>query len=172
MYRNGEQYGQSYSFTGNSVRIAQARFVFGVRSSAFVGQPVNGAYSPAVTAIAGSRTYQNQFYSGSIQSASFIKGALLSEEVAALYRSGFYSPEIGCHCATVCPLGSNRHSGLIPVPCSGQGVCRLSGACTCSPGYSGEACQYHCADVGGCCVVDDDCVSGKICDLATNACAR
>lgn len=90
--------------------------------------------------------------------------------------------ELGCHCYDACPVGSNRFFPQIAVPCSGHGACLRSesgepfadGKCQCLPGYSGTACQYHCAELSetGCCTIDDDCPFGLRCNQEAKACCQ
>jgi len=95
-------------------------------------------------------------------------------------RGVYKGQELGCHCYDACPVGFNRFFPNVPVPCSGQGVCRRDpsgvpmsdGFCECQPGYSGQACQDHCSELSptGCCEVDDDCPEGTTCNSDTKAC--
>jgi hypothetical protein len=182
LYRNGVLYGKEYEHTSEHVSEipdGYLRLVFGIRSSAFVGESVIGDYSETLRSISGPETTLNQYYSGKTKSVSLIKGALMPEEVLGLYEAGFNEAgsERGCHCYDACPFGFNNLYPDIPVPCSGQGVCRrdltrkTSGYCQCVLGYSGVACEFHCSELGGCCYTDDDCEVGRVCDATTQACA-
>lgn len=126
------------------------------------------------------------FFHGTILRASLIKGTLLAEEVRGLYQVKLGTGrELGCHCYQACPVGSNKFFPSVPIPCSGQGACLRSlsgepfkpGKCECLPGYSGNACQFHCSEISevGCCTVDDDCPYSETgtqlyCNLETHGC--
>eukprot|EP00397_Hematodinium_sp_SG-2012_P000265 GEMP01000265.1.p1 GENE.GEMP01000265.1~~GEMP01000265.1.p1 ORF type:complete len:2395 (+),score=414.98 GEMP01000265.1:1046-7186(+) len=175
LYRNGEQYGMEY-ISGDSVSWDNARLIFGVRSSLFATRTDDlkdvGMHSDTHSA----------FFEGTIHSATLIKGYLAAEEVHGLFLvpKGL-GKELGCHCYDACPVGSSRFYPGVPVPCSGQGACLRSptgehfskGSCLCIPGYSGDACQYHCSEISasGCCLSDNDCREGTSCDAdATQTC--
>ena len=181
MYRNGVAYGTSYAAPTIPWDTNEVRLVFGVRSSAFVG-----ASSATETALMGSSLVGKQvstlspYFSGSIKSVALFSQELLEEEVWGLYESASGKRERSCLCYDACPVGSNRMYPGLDVPCSGQGVCRRQfdsvtglpdgGYCQCSPGFSGEACDVHCSNSGGCCSVDDDCREAEYCDAEGHIC--
>jgi len=177
-YRNGLPYGKAYSKEVPEGRLAyanQTRMVFGVRSSIFANKSfdfskINGVHS---------LTHSPYFW-GKIYNVTLIQNALDPEEVQGLYNVVRGGEELGCHCYDACPFGYNRFNRSIPVPCSGQGVCKRNqfgvpvgpGRCACLPGYSGDNCQSHCSELSswGCCEIDDDCPKGTVCDRKTKAC--
>ena len=71
-----------------------------------------------------------------------------------------------CVCYDTCPLGKlgfPNQAKFFQVPCSGNGVCSLSG-CLCNFGYLLPNCETHCSDtVGGCCLSDSEC-AGNVLD--------
>ncbi len=192
LYRNGERYGSTYTSLPPikwASSFSDTRLVFGLRSSALYEQgrlgenhPMNN-YPESDIGIDESNPGdpRSPYFHGTIHRAAIIKGALLKEEVRGLYkvREGT-GKELGCHCYDACPVGSNRFFPHVPVPCSGAGACRrhatgaafAKGTCDCLPGYSGEACQYHCSEISetGCCHTTDDCPLTKKCHIASKAC--
>uniref|UniRef100_A0A7S1S3X6 EGF-like domain-containing protein n=1 Tax=Alexandrium catenella TaxID=2925 RepID=A0A7S1S3X6_ALECA len=180
-FRNGFRYGDPYRRIEPFNRLRQSnttRAIFGVRSSAHDVQP--GNQDPRQGVIHGST--HSPFFEGHIHNVTIIKNALTPEEVLGLYEVNQKGgEEKGCHCYDACPTGFNRFFPGYPVPCSGQGVCRrffravsmAPGRCDCNPGYSGEACQFHCSELSqyGCCEMDDDCPEGSFCIQSTKACS-
>ncbi|CAD7974698.1 unnamed protein product [Amoebophrya sp. A25] len=188
LFRNGEAYGNLYT-RAPAVTWAQGfddtRLVFGVRTTSFAQNRghISGEFEESNLGTSADMDPRSAFFHGTIHRASIIKGALLTEEVRGLYMG----VELGCHCFDACPVGSTRFFPHVPVPCSGHGACRRSpdgkpfapGSCDCLPGYSGNACQFHCSEISetGCCDGDDDCPCDKSnaadcarCDLQTKAC--
>lgn len=185
LYRDGEKYGRHYSSSPLTwgETYDDARIVFGVRATSFVGEKGYGNFEESNLGpeLGNMGQQHSSFFHGTIHRAVLIKGALLEEEVRGLYEVKMGTGmELGCHCYDACPVGSSKFYPQIPVPCSGSGACRrnetgeafATGSCDCFPGFYGAACQYHCTEVSetGCCTIDDDCPEGFACNRDAQAC--
>lgn len=197
VYKNGMPFGKPMTIQQPIDRISlpnKTRLVFGIRSTAHdvldadawppmrsglhksFKENENAEVWPDLLDPVMHGSSHSPYFDGSIRRASLIKNALSPEEVRGLYLD----LELGCHCFDACPTGSNRHHPGVPVPCSGQGICRRStsgqplapGTCQCLPGFGGENCQRHCtaAPSLGCCEANDDCPPGVLCDEASKSC--
>jgi len=201
IYRNGRPYGPEMIMTQPIDRLSlpnETRLVFGIRSSAH-DVPNASAWPPSESQLHPSLkenpdaeqwpdpdggdpvmhgASHSPYFDGWLDRVTLIKNALSPEEVRGVYLD----LELGCHCYDACPVGSNRHHPGVPVPCSGQGVCRRyadgkpfqPGYCQCLPGFSGTNCEQHCTHPPslGCCEVDDDCPLGSRCNQNRKACFK
>jgi hypothetical protein len=184
MYRNGQQSGESFPAPNYNVswRNGTTRLIFGARSTAYVPDSENflnltANPQPGFPFVGKHALTHNPFFSGAIRMATIIRGELLPDEVRGLYEHFSGGRERGCHCYDACPAAPNEFHPTVPVPCAGHGVCLRNtlgksfgaGKCGCLPGYWGRACDRHCTE-SGCCMTDDDCLPGMMCDVGKTMC--